>query len=301
MTAPQPERFDADQSLVRKLLSEQLPHLATAPLVRFGEGWDNTLFRLGDDLIVRLPRRESAATLIAHEQRWLSLLASRLPLPIPVPVHHGRSGCGFPWPWSVVPFFAGEPALAGTSLDLADAATVLGRFLRDLHQPAPASHPPNPWRGIPLAHRTERLLTDLQQLDGLVESTGVLSVWEEVLDVPAWPHPPVWLHGDLHPGNLLVSGGRLSAVIDFGDLTAGDPATDFAVMWMLFPPSLHQRCLTHAGHYVDTNTVKRARGWALALGLAYLAGSRARNDPTMAALGKSMVDAVLVRHPHHQG
>ena len=134
----------------------------------------------------------------------------------------------------------------------------------------------------------------LQQLGGLVDRGAVVDLWERALATPAWSGPPLWIHGDLHPGNLLVSEGRLSAVIDFGDLTAGDPATDLSAFWMLLPPSARRAVLTSEREefdWLDVHTLMRARGWALALGLAYLANSR--DEKSMSALGRATIDNAL--------
>jgi aminoglycoside phosphotransferase (APT) family kinase protein len=147
---------------------------------------------------------------------------------------------------------------------------------------------------VPLTARANTLREHLQQVDGLVDRVAILALWERIASMPAWSGPLLWIHGDLHPGNLLVSGGRLSAVIDFGDLAAGDPATDLSVVWMLLPPSARQIFLTSARGELDPlddQTLTRARGWALALGLAYLANSR--DDELMAALGRATIDAAL--------
>ena len=290
-----------DTSVVLALLQEQHADLAQLSLMEVGEGWDNKLFRLGQDLAVRLPRRAAAAALIEHEQRWLPRLSPRLPLPVPAPLREGRPGCGFPWSWSVVPWFPGQSALLTPPRDVTTTATTaiaLGRFLRALHQPAPEDAPHNPWRGVPLAARAETVQEYVRQLDGFVDRGAVLSLWERALSTPAWSGPPLWIHGDLHPGNLLVSGGRLSAVIDFGDLAAGDPATDLSVMWMLLPPSARPTFLTSAREAfdpLDDHTLMRARGWALALGLAYLANSR--DNEAMSALGRATIDNALSNNP----
>lgn len=297
-TAKPTAEVTIDPSIVRALLQEQHADLADLPLIEVDEGWDNKLFRLGEDLSVRVPRRAASAALIEHEQRWLPQLSSRLPLPVPVPLRVGRPGCGFPWAWSVVPWFPGHSALLAQPQDPAMTAVALGRFLRALHEPAPENAPHNPWRGVPLAARTKTLEEHLQRLDGLVDRGAILGLWERVLSTPAWPGPPLWIHGDLHPGNLLVSGRRLSAVIDFGDLTAGDPATDLSVIWMLLSPSARPIFLTAArGEFdpIDDNTLMRARGWALALGLAYLANSL--DDEAMAALGRATIDSALRDNP----
>jgi len=288
-----PAEVTIDRPLVRALLQEQHADLAQVPLTRIGEGWDNALFRLGDDLIVRLPRRALSATLIEHEQRWLPILSPRLPLPVPVPLRVGRPGHAFPWAWSIAAWLPGETALAAPPQDVAGAAVDLARFLRALHQPAPAEAPHNPWRGIPLAARTHALMSHLEQLDGLIDRTAALRLWDDALSAAPRHGPPVWIHGDLHPGNLLVCHGRLSAVIDFGDLTAGDPATDLSVLWMLPAPVRSTGFAAARSELgdLDEDAWTRARGWALALGLAFLANSR--GDEPMAALGRRTVTAAL--------
>ena len=292
--AKPPAEVSIDPSLVRALLLEQHADLAHLPLTDFCEGWDNRLFRLGEELVVRIPRRSASAVLIEHEQRWLPRLSKSLPLPIPVPLRVGRPGCGFPWSWSVVPWFRGQSALLAPNKDLATAAVALGQFLRALHQPAPADAPHNPWRGVPLSARTNTLREHLRQVDGLVDSIAVLGLWERVLSTRPHAGAPSWIHGDLHPGNLLLDSGRLTAVLDFGDVAAGDPATDLAVAWMWLPQSARSIFRASArgeSNPLDDDTWMRARGWALALGLAYLANSR--NDEAMGALGRATIDAAL--------
>ena len=276
-------------SLVQALLQEQHPDLAHLVPVKVAEGWDNALFRLGDELAVRLPRRAASAMLIEHEQRWLPQLSARLPVPVPVPVRVGVPGPMFGWSWSVIRWLPGQSLLHAASLDPVTTGATLERFLRALHQPAPVDAPRNPWRGVPLEARTAALHQHLQQLDSVVDRAAVLSLWDRALSAAPWPGPPLWLHGDLHPGNLLVSDGHLSGVIDFGDLTCGDPATDLAVRWML-PRSMRWRFEAGAGDEPEALRM-RARGWALALGLAYLAHSR--DDAAMASLGQKTINAAL--------
>ena len=283
-----------DPSLVRALLQEQHEDLAHLPLLDAGEGWDNRLFRLGSDLVVRLPRRAIAAALIERELQWLPLLSPRLPLPVPVPVRGGQPGCGFPWAWSITPWFPGDTALLAPPNDLPAAAVALGQFLRALHHPAPEDAPFNPWRSVPLTTRSADFMKHLGQVDGLVHRGGALDLWERACAVTPWPGPPLWIHGDLHLGNLVVRDGRVSAVIDFGDMAAGDPATDLSVMWMLLPPSLRSVLVESArGTFdpIDRHTLMRARGWALALGLAYLADSH--GDEAMGTLGLATITAAL--------
>jgi len=267
-----------DESLVRDLLIDQHADLAGLPISPATSGWDNAVFRLGDRLSVRLPRRLEAVPLIAHEQRWLPELEAHLPLPIPVPLRVGVEGCGYPWPWSVCPWLPGEPASGTPPVDPRQTARRLGAFIGALHQPAPPDAPVNPHRGTPLARRAVRFHEALESVgrstrrlpDARVDQ--IRTRWEELVSTPAHTEAPVWLHGDLHPANLLVHRGELCAVIDFGDVTSGDPATDLAVGWMLLDgPSRVE--LRRAVGTVDDDTWRRAEAWALALALAYLDGS----------------------------
>ena len=283
-----------DPALVGALLREQHPDLAGLPITDTSAGWDNHLFRLGGGLAVRLPRRALAADLIVREQRWLPVLAPSLPLPVPVPVRAGRPGCGFPWSWSVVPWFDGSTPGPTPSSDPTALALELGQFVRALHQPAPADAPANPWRGVPLANRTASVHERTRQLGGRVDGARIVAVWNEIVNTTPWPGPPLWLHGDLHPGNLLLRSGRISAVLDFGDLTSGDPATDLSIAWMLLPASARsafRASARGASTVIDDDTWVRARGWALALGLVFFASSR--DDAALEAVGRVAIDAAL--------
>lgn len=283
-----------EPELVRALLTDQHPDLASLPLADAGGGWDNNVYRLGENLAVRLPRRAAAASLIEHEQRWLPELASRLPLPIPVPLRIGRPGRGFPWSWSVVAWLPGRPAMIAPPDDPALAAVELGAFVAALHRPAADDAPSNPLRGVPLASRTETVYERVSQLEGILDGAAVLALWNRLAETPRWSGSPLWVHGDLHPGNLLVNGGRLSAVIDFGDLTAGDPATDFSIAWTLLPPpaqSIFRESARGAGGSIDDDTWMRARGWALLFGLIFLGTSR--EHELMARLGRATIEAVF--------
>ena len=290
-----PADLAIDAALVQALLLEQHRDLAHLPLTPIGEGWDNAVFRLGEDFAVRLPRREATATLIEHEQRWLPQIASRLPLPIPVPVRLGRPGARFPWSWSVVQWFEGTAALAEEPRDPATVGAAVGRFLHAMHVPAPPDAPHNPWRSIPLDARTARLHEHLDQLRSAVNRERILALWDRIVATPRWPGPPLWIHGDLHPGNLVLRDGALSAVLDFGDVTSGDPATDLSVMWMLLPAEHREPLFAAAGrsraNEIDEDVWRRARGWALALGVAYLAMARERD--ALAELGKRTIESAL--------
>jgi aminoglycoside phosphotransferase (APT) family kinase protein len=287
---------DIDTSLVAGLVADQHPDLAGRRLRPLAHGWDNESFRLGDDLVVRLPRRAAAVELVAHEQRWLCELAARLPLPIPAPARIGQPGRGYPWAWSIVPWLPGAPWESAPPADTRRAGRRLGAFLAALHRPAPKAAPHNPLRGVPLADRAERFDAGLSALGSRVDAHRCRAVFGDLVRTPAWEAAPVWLHGDLHPLNVLVDGGALSAVLDFGDICAGDPATDLAVAWMLLP-GVDRRAFREAAgaeRSVDDATWQRARAWALALAVAYLAGSD--DNAAMATIGRRTLAAALDDH-----
>jgi aminoglycoside phosphotransferase (APT) family kinase protein len=284
---------DVDEHLAGALVAEQHPDLA-GPLRLVASGWDNCVFRLGDDLCVRLPRRQLGADLVAHEQRWLPELAPGLPMAVPVPLRRGRPALGYPWPWSICRWVSGETALERPPAEAWDTAALLGRFVACLHRPAPPEAPVNPYRGVPLAARSDALVDRLDRVPADVDRVAVEAAWVRALAEDPWSGPAVWLHGDLHPGNLIVLDGHLAGVIDFGDLTSGDPATDLAVAWMLLPPEARGWFREAAGE-VDDATWGRARGWALALAVAVLGHSA--DDPAMAGMGRRTLDAVLADGP----
>jgi aminoglycoside phosphotransferase (APT) family kinase protein len=268
--------YPIDEALARALLRDQHPDLAELRLTLLGTGWDNVMFRLGDALTLRLPRRLLGAELIAHELRWVPMLAPRLPLAVPVPVRAGRPALGYPWPWSIVGWLPGEMAAVTPPADERAAAIALGNFLRALHQPAPADAPHNPYRGVPLATRDERVANDLTELQDVLapkQRASLAAEWRELRTTPPWRGPPSWVHGDVHPCNLLVHQGQLSAVIDFGDVCAGDPASDLAVAWMLFSDAARDLLRSAAGRGDDDAFWRRARAWAITIALAATAGS----------------------------
>lgn len=285
-----PAETEITVELVRSLLEDQRPDLADREVVLAASGWDNLSFRLGTDLAARFPRRSLAADLIVHEARWLPQLAERLSLPIPTPLFLGRPGHGYPWQWSIVPWLVGRPAAGVDTLDLGACASALGGFLRVLHEPAPPDAPENPYRGGPLQQRHEATMDRIDRLADHFDPGAARRRWEQACVAREHEGPPLWIHGDLHPNNLLVSGDRITAVIDFGDLTAGDPATDLAVAWMLFPTDLRPLFVDAYGG-VDEHTWERAAGWALSMATAYLAFSA--DNRVMAEIGKVTLDRLL--------
>ncbi|MGN9906999.1 aminoglycoside phosphotransferase family protein [Phytohabitans sp. LJ34] len=271
---------DIDASLVTRLVRAQHPDL-DGPLWLVANGWDNAIYRLGDDLCVRLPRRALAVDLIRNEQRWLPALAARAGGVVPAPVRAGVPGEGYPWPWSICPWFEGRPAADVSPAERGPAATDLAEFLARLHAPAPADAPHNPWRGVPLTAR------DTAVRERLAGTPDLLALWERLVSAPVWGGPRYWLHGDLHPGNLVLAPSgpaRLAAVIDFGDLTGGDPASDLSTAWLTFDAAGRAafRARYDALTGTDADTWVRARGWALNLATAI--GAFSDDSPRLAAI-----------------
>lgn len=277
--------------LARRLVESQRPELAGLPLAPIGEGWDNWSFRIGDEWLARLPRRSLAAPLIENEWNWLPRIASGLPLEVPVPIHLGRPEFGYPFPWAIYPFLPGTPASLASVDDWDRAARSIGRFLAALHQPAPTDAPDNPFRGVPLSERDETTRGRMAALrgEGFEGVDRIARIWEEALGESDHDGDAVWLHGDFHPSNLLVEHDEIVAVVDWGDITRGDPAVDLSVGWMLLPPDVRADLRQEAGASEDTWA--RARGWALSLGLAMLTNSA--DNPVMGNVGLRTVRAVL--------
>ena len=286
--------------LVRRLLSHQAPaDMASLPLRRVAEGWDNEIWRLGDKLAVRLPRRAVAAPLIEHEQQSLPLIAPAVEatgVRVPTPVVRGAPADGFPWAWSVVPWFAGTRGIDVPRSERTAWAAPLARALAALHVAAPAGHPVNPVRGRPLQtraaafdERVHRLMAS-GRLDASTAS-ALADVWRRGLAERPWGAPPVWVHGDLHPGNLVADGSRLAAIIDFGDVTAGDPAYDLAVAWLAFDDTGRSAFIAANGDRHDRATWIRAHAWAASIAVVLLAHSD--DNPDYARLGTAAADEVL--------
>jgi aminoglycoside phosphotransferase (APT) family kinase protein len=282
---------------VRRLLADQCPQWADLPVTPLAdelEGTDHVLFRVGDGLVARMPKIAWAVGQGESDARWLPLLAPHLPVPVPVPVHLGEPGADYPWRWTVVPWVEGgtPPRLGCDDVRLArDVAA----FARALHAVQPAAGPsaePGA-RGSALRHAdasVRAVLPRLAQHDDGFDVAAAESAWEACLAAPAWDGPPVWIHGDLQPGNLVTSGGRLAAVIDFGALGVGDPAPDVAPALWTFTGAARAAYRQATGY--DDATWLRACGWALAPSLTGLDYYRT-SFPRMAEHGRRMVRAVI--------
>jgi len=261
--------------LVRDLLRDQHPDLADRPVELGARGWANQLWRLGDDLAVRLPWQADRADPLLQENTWLPVLAPRLPLPIPVPQRLGRPSERYPHPWTVTTWLPGTPADLAPATSSGPAADALAAFLTALHQPAPAGAPEGRGRGGALTQvkgvaRQFGALKDLckavaeSDQEPTPDPAQVRAIWDDAMAAPGWGEPSLWLHGDLHPANVLTRDGEFCGVVDFGDLCAGDPALDLAACWILLPD--HEAIERFRAAYpraADDATWRRARGWAV--------------------------------------
>jgi aminoglycoside phosphotransferase (APT) family kinase protein len=292
------DEVDTDISLVVRLLAAQFPQWADLPIeLVISAGTDNAIYRLGDDMAVRLPRIDWAAGQVDKEHRWLPRLAPHLPLAIPVPLAKGKPGQGYPWHWSVCRWLEGENATIQHIANPCQAAADLAQFIAALQRIDPTGGPPpgpyNSFRGEPLAMRDTRTREAIATLHGMFDANAVTAVWDAALQAPAWHGAPVWLHGDLQSGNLLAQQGRLSAVIDFGCLGVGDPACDVMAAWLYL--SAESRDVFRAALPVDDATWARGRGWALSVGLIALPYYQTTN-PVLAGIARRAINEALADH-----
>ena len=261
--------LEIDITLVSNLLREQHPDLGQLPIHQIDNGWDNAIFRLGNKLLVRLPRRAAAAKLIENEQTWLPQIANHLPIAVPLPERIGYPTKNYPWRWSVLPWFDGVTA----DLDepSANQAKLFADFLRSLHVTAPANAPLNPVRGVPLTQRSRAVEERMQRLERKTNliTHKIKKIWQTALETPI-DVTAKWLHGDLHPRNILVRNRAIAGIIDWGDLTSGDIATDLASIWMLFSEQkVRQQAIAEYGN-LSAATLNRAQGWAIMFGIILL-------------------------------
>jgi aminoglycoside phosphotransferase (APT) family kinase protein len=285
-----------DAALVRRLVAAQFPQWAELPIRPVElDGWDNTTFRLGEDMSVRLPSAAAYAPQVEKEHRWLPRLEPLLPLPIPVPLARGEPGEGYSFSWSVYRWLDGETAMTGRIDDVVEFAGTLAEFLRALRRVDPAGGPQpgrhNFFRGGPLTVYDAETRQAIAALEGRIDGGAATAAWEAAL-AAGWHGPPVWFHGDVAAGNLLVEGGRLSAVIDFGTSGVGDPSCDLAIAWTFFQGEGQDAF--RAALRPDDATWKRGRGWALWKALI------TRDDPATAAEAQRVIDEVLADHKAHR-
>jgi aminoglycoside phosphotransferase (APT) family kinase protein len=292
MTPPD-GRAGIDAALVRRLISAQFPQwdgLDVTPVER--DGWDNRTYRLGDDKTVRLPTAAGYVPAVAKENEWLPRLAPGLPVAVPAVLGAGVPGAGYPYPWSVRGWLPGETA-DRARIDPVRFAGDVADFLMALQRcdatggPVAGEH--SWYRGAPPAYYDDETRRCLEQLDGRIDTARAAKVWDAAL-AAEYRDTPVWFHGDVAAGNLLVRDGRLTAVIDFGTSGVGDPACDLVIAWTLFSGESREEFRRAIGQ--DDGTWARARGWVLWKALLGLTGS-IDTDAGLAGLNRRVIDAVL--------
>ena len=287
------DEIHTDVPLVRRLLAGQFPQWADLPLERVASsGTDNALYLLGDDIVVRLPRIHWAVGAVDKDLRWLPTLAPLLPVAVPIPLAKGTPAEGYPWAWGIYPWLDGENPTLDRVADMDSVTRDVTGFVEALRRIDPTGGPPAR-RGAPLEVQDEAARAALAALRGTIDTEAATTVWDAALRTPAWSGPPVWIHGDLLPGNLLFQVGRLTGVIDWGLVGVGDPACDLIVAWALLPPDARNRFRAELG--VDDATWSRGRGWALSIGLIALPYYKDTN-PGLAATARHLIREVLVDH-----
>lgn len=289
-----PGMHPVDDDLVRRLVAAQFPQWAELPVTRWPSGGTvNAMYRLGGAMVVRLPLVAGGAEDVAAEQKWLPRLAPLLPTAVPHVLGAGRPAEGYPWPWSVYRWLPGEHPEAGALTDPVRLAQDLAEFVAAMRS-VTLPGAPNAYRGGPLALLDASTRAAIGQLRAIpeedVDCDAVIAVWDHALRTPVRDEPPVWLHADLMPGNLLIADGRLSSVIDFGCMGTGDPACDLFPAWNLLPP--RARDVFRASLAVDDPTWLRGRARTLSQALIALPYYRTTN-PTMAANARHVIRAVL--------
>ena len=289
------DEIDIDASLARRLLAEQMPECSALLLHRVPSGGtENAVFRLGGELALRMPLRPGAVDGLLKEVRWLSVVAGHLSLEVPEVVATGEPAEGYPFPWAVVRWLAGEDALSARPDSMSETALTLGRFVAELQGIDMTDAPPPGSegfvRGLPLVGRDAAFHAALAQCAGLVDVARVAHVWGDALAAPAWAGPPVWLHADLIPGNLLVRDGRLAGVLDFGAMATGDPAYDATAAWHLLDRA--DRPAFGEILEADDATLRRARGLVVSGGVIALP-YYLHSNPSMVATARRGIDEVL--------
>ncbi|GGT25487.1 MULTISPECIES: aminoglycoside phosphotransferase family protein [Streptomyces] len=284
---------DTGSALVRRLVAARFPAWADLPVEPVATaGTSNAVHRLGTGMSVRLPRTAGAARDVDKEHTWLPRLAPLLPAAVPLPLGRGEAAEGYPWPWSVHSWLEGERPAVGHLARPELLAADLAAFTAALHRVGTAGGPPA-YRSEPLASRDARTRAALAHLAGEVDTRAATTAWEAALRAPDHRGPAVWIHADLQPGNLLVTGDRLAGVIDFGCLGLGDPAVDLIAAWYVLPAAARPVFRTALG--ADGAAWARGRGWALSVALLELEHYRATH-PVMAAAARRVIGEVLADH-----
>jgi aminoglycoside phosphotransferase (APT) family kinase protein len=281
-----------DSELVTRLLRDQFPEWSDLPLARVESGGTvNAIYRLGPEMAIRLPLAEWGIESLHREFVWAPRLAPHLPLEVPRPLVRGEAGHGYPFPWSIHRWIEGHIALPEHLGDAALAALDVAGFVRALQAVDTAGAPANTHRGGPLAAANVATRAAIEACEGLIETAAVLKIWERALGAPPWDRPAVWTHGDLWYSNLLVVGGRVTAVLDFGGAGAGDPAIDTLPAWSLCDSMTRPLFRSEIG--VDDATWERGRGWAVSMAAQALPYYLDAN-PVIVGNARRMIDQLLI-------
>ena len=282
--------INIDTHLIQQLLNEQFPQWAILPIKRIqSDGTDNTIFRIGSDLCVRLPRIPEADKQIVLEQKWLPQLAPSLPFSIPTLFGKGKPRTDYPSHWSIYRWLEGRDAFTEHDIDLNQTAIDLAHFILALQKISTVGAPLSR-RGVPLIEQNAAAQHAIESLKNDLDTHTITRIWEDCLQAHAWAKPPVWTHGDLLPANLLIQQRRLSAVIDFGLMGIGDPACDLIPAWSLF--SHESRPLFRKTLNVDDATWMRGRGWALSIALIIIPYYKNTN-PGLTAVANRIIGEIL--------
>ena len=284
------DEFHIDLRLVQKLVGQQFPewaHLDTKPLL--SSGTDHALYRFGNGMVIRLPKIGWAVHNVDKEYLWLPKIAPFLPVSIPIPIAKGRPTNDYPYPWSIYRWLEGSnPKVSAIENPIA-LTHELAAFIRAMHSMNLPSGPRSN-RGVPLVEKDLGTRQALLKLEGMIDVPLVTEIWENALKAPQWSKPPVWIHGDLSPGNLLQLNGHLSAVIDFGMLGIGDPACDLIIAWNFLPS--YTRAIFRSALQIDDAMWARGRGWALSNALIALPYYKDTN-PTLADNSLHVISEVI--------
>jgi len=284
------DEIEIDAALVRRLVAAKFPRLTDLPIRAVqSTGTVNAIYRLGDHLYARLPRVQSWARDLDREWHWLPRLAPRLSLQVPTPVAKGSPESWYPYPWAIYRWIDGQPYADEHIDDEHQAAKDLAQFVGELRGIDPVVGAPHGGRK-PLAALDGVTRAAIESARGVIDSQAATAAWERALEAPVWEGRPVWIHTDLLRPNLLVHGGRLSAVIDFGGVGVGDPAADVIAAWSVFGPT--GRALFRSALDVDDGTWNRARGFALHQAAVIIPYYRQTN-PGFVSLAKRTIEEIL--------
>ena len=280
-----------DETVVHTLLKDQFPNLASLPIKAIiSSGTENTLFRLGTEYIIRLPRIEWAVEGVNKEYEWVTKISRFLKTPVSEPFFKGIPNKFYPWPWTINRWNDGNNPDFEKGNEYESLSKDLACFSNELHG-IKLSNGPSSRRGIPLKKQDVYVKKAIGELEGEIDSKSVTNLWNQLSNVSSWSKDPIWVHGDFLPGNILVKNNRLSAVIDFSHIGIGDPACDLVIAWSLFESSSRKIFMDNLRN-IDDDTWERGRGWALSIALTMLPYYK-NSNPILVALAKRMLENVM--------